>query len=373
MTSEVRALHRGTSSTFEVVPDTLRLLRERRRLRKKDVAESLRKHPSYVTRSESTTRGPVIFGDQERADYASVLRVPPETLSRQFVEAPPEGVHFHTRKLSAEQRRQAVAHAVLTANNVNTMLTMLDVPRPAALPGVDVAGLSPLEAGRKAAQKTREEWGLDDDPIRDLAGLLESRGILLTHMRDLVEGVRGLTMLLSAHDAPVMFLAPYVSDDVRRQTMAHELGHLVMDHTSGPLGAKDTEERATAFGGEFLAPFHMVRDRLTGLSPSNMGELIELQRQWGVHPGAFIQRGFLHGVYTDNQRRHWFQSINLNKRLIDNLPSSYPITMRALAKLTQNVAALGWSEPQLSSKLGFPADELAGALEGWPYPQPVAV
>lgn len=371
MAGFARDLREGTSHTHSVYSDTLRLLRERRCQKKKDVASNLGKDPSYVSRCESTADSPVLLmSTGERANYASVLRVPPATLSRSFAEAPPEGIHFHTRKLTAEKRRQAVAHAALTANHVNTLMELLDADPRADIPQIDVAGLGPREAGIEAARRTRAAWGLGMAPIEDLAGLFEGKGIFVAQMRDAVEGVRGMTMYLRDGAAPVVFLAPYVNDDTRRQTMAHELGHLVMDHASGPLGAKELEERATAFGGEFLAPWTEVRDAVSGLVPSQLGQLIDLQRKWGAHPAAFIQRGHGYGMFSDNQRRNWFVHLNVNKRLIDNLPSSFPVQERAIATLLENVRSLGWPEPQLSDCLGLRPDELKDALGAWPYEAP---
>lgn len=367
MAPQVRAIRWEGPTTVEVFPGTLRILRERLCLQKNDVAARLNRSPSYITRCESTSRGSVTMSGQERADYAVTLRVPAETLSRRFDDVPPEGVHFHTRKLTAQKRRQAAANAALTANTVNTLLAVLDIDKGHRLPQVDVTGMSPMEAGRVAARRVRQAFGLGDSPVADIAGLFERHGVYITRMQDLVAGVRGMTIYLGDGHAPVLFLAPYVSEDVRRQTLAHELGHLVMDHCSGVLSDGEIEERATAFGGEFLAPFTMIASRLEGLSPSQMGTLTDVQREWGVHPGALIQRGYLHGLFTDNQRRNWFQSMNRNKRLIDSRPSSYPIRPTAVGKLAAGAVSLGWSEPHLCDRLGFHPDELAQALDGWPF------
>lgn len=367
----VRELHGddwGASPLVDVYPETLRLLRERKGLRKGELAKRLGKSPAYLTRMEGSGKPVLRVSIQERADYALALRVPPLTLSHTFIEAQPEGVHFHTRKLSAEKRRQAIACAGLTANHVNTLMRILDAPAQADVPQIDVYGMAAQDAGVYAAQQVRDVWGLGDGPISDLAAVLESHGIFITEMRDAVEGVRGMTIMLDPSSAPVVFLAPYINDDTRRQTLAHELGHLVMDHASGLLSDKEIEERATAFGGELLAPWQSVKDDVEGLTPSKMAQLTHLQRRWGAHPAAFIQRGYIHGVFSENQRRNWFVHLNQKKSIVDNAPCSYPVTPTAIRTLMENVAMLGWSEPALSDTLGLRPEELAEALDGWPFP-----
>lgn len=366
--NKIAVIGDGDLTSVQVYPSTLRLLRERRGLKKMEVAKKLGVAPSYVSRCETTQRRTVTMLHQEAANYASVLDVPVQTLRREFAIAQPEGVHFHTRKLTAEQRRKAVAHAGLVANHVNELMRLIDAPTRADIPQVDVHDLPPADAGRLAAQHVREAWGLGQEPITDLAGLLEGHGIFITDMRDVVDGVRGMTVLLDPNAAPVVFLAPHGNDDTHRQTLAHELGHLVMDHASGLLGDKEIEERATAFGGEFLAPWERVRDDVDGLVPSQMAKLTDLQREWGVHPAAFIQRGYLDDLFSPNQRRNWFVHLNARKVALDHTPSTYPVRAQAIRTLMGNVAALGWPEPDLSNTLGLRADELASTLDGWPFP-----
>lgn len=361
----LRPTQTGAPSPARALPDTLRLLRERLGMTKSDVAKKLGRSASYVTRCEAPHRDALDFGAQEAESYATILQVPVNALGQKFTEPTLAETHFRTRILTAKKKREVIARAGLIVNHVNQLLDIVDARTIANIPKFDVSRLGAREAGISAAQKIRRLWNLGLSPIRDLAGLIEAQGVFVTDMRGAAEGVRGMTVLLGSEATPVIFVSAYPSEDARRLTLAHELGHLVMDEASGLLSNKEIEDRATSFAGELLAPWSQVAGRVEGLVPSEMAKLTSLQREWGVHPNSFIQRGYLEGAFTENQRRNWFVNLNARKLIIDNTRCDYPIKPTAIGQLVANVFDLGWSEAQLSYALGGRPEELARDLDGW--------
>jgi Zn-dependent peptidase ImmA (M78 family) len=80
-----------------------------------------------------------------------------------------------------------------------------------------------------------------------------------------------------------------------RMTLAHELGHLVMDAMT-LVSPTETERRATAFAAEFLAPIDDIAFDLDRVSIRTVHELDELRLTWGVSVSSLVMRARERGV-----------------------------------------------------------------------------
>jgi Zn-dependent peptidase ImmA (M78 family) len=103
----------------------------------------------------------------------------------------------------------------------------------------------------RAARSLRQAWGLGLDPILNLSELLEERGIKVLAIDD--EKMDGLTARVrraNGKPAPVIVINRKDWAERKRFTLAHELGHMVMEVDP----AVNSEKAANRFAGAFLMP-----------------------------------------------------------------------------------------------------------------------
>lgn len=138
------------------------------------------------------------------------------------------------------------------------------------------------------AQFTRKYLGLKDEPVRDIFSLLERNGIIVIELDcdvDLFDGVSFLT----DGGYYVIIVNKNFSNDHKRFTLAHELGHLIM-HTSNDFlisDCRDKENEANRFASEFLMPASFISNSLRGLK---LSYLVELKRYWLTSMASLIRR-----------------------------------------------------------------------------------
>ena len=130
------------------------------------------------------------------------------------------------------------------------------------------------------ADKLRELWNLGNDPISDLSDLLESKGIKVFMIdEDADNNFDGLAALVN--DYHIIVISKNWPGDRQRFTLAHELGHLMLD---GKLADTVDEEKASdRFAGAFLLPSEPLTQKL-GDKRKNLeiAELSLIKKEFGV-------------------------------------------------------------------------------------------
>lgn len=164
-------------------------------------------------------------------------------------------------------------------------------------------GPPPYRFGYKLAHKTRQLLGLSQtEPIRSLRALVEEKLRIPIIQADLSPVFAGATISNGSARGIVLNLQGFnESPWVRRNTLAHELGHLLWDPEDrlnalrvdkfselDQPSVQDTdpvESRANAFAAEFLAPREAVLEIIKGASSD--AESIERVCNWfGIGPSA---------------------------------------------------------------------------------------
>lgn len=344
------------------VADTVRLIRDSRGVKIKELADSVGVSAGYVSKVENSQ---TMLTGTMLEKFAAALQVRPELLCRPVPAQSDEGIHFRSQSRTPQWiRKKAIADANLAGYALNRMLDTVSASFPRVLPDLDAAHLH--GNAREAAQLVRAQWRLDG-PITDLVGEMEAAGVFVLPMPEGIDSIDAVTVRTHADATAVILLRHDVGEDRQRHTLAHELGHLVMDLRSPHPSVRDVEDRADAFAGEFLAPYEEIRPHLVGITPSRIEVLTQLKARWGVSVPALIRRAYLAGDLNETQYRYWFRVLNARGLVRDAGGSSYPVRPCAAADLLQALKADGYAAADLVGLTGFTLADLQRLFgDAWP-------
>lgn len=159
------------------------------------------------------------------------------------------------------------------------------------------ASLSARERGEQAARQVRAHFGLaDDEPIRDICGLLSANGVKVLPYQTATDTFFGLSVG-SEDGGPAVIVNVFDRISVERWifTAAHELGHIVLHRGSFDVEEKTEEEteenEANWFASEFLMPDTLFRrewDETSGLD--FVRRVFKLKRMFRVSYQTVLRR-----------------------------------------------------------------------------------
>ena len=142
------------------------------------------------------------------------------------------------------------------------------------------------------ANELRHLWDLGHDPIDNLSDLLEYKGIKVFMIdEDADNNFDGLAALVN--DYHIIVISKNWPGDRQRFTLAHELGHLMLD---GKLADTLDEEKASdRFAGAFLLPQEPLKKNLGEKRKSlEVAELSLIKKEFGVS----MQVAFIRASHT---------------------------------------------------------------------------
>lgn len=139
-----------------------------------------------------------------------------------------------------------------------------------------------------AARSVREEWGLGNDPIPQLAELLEERGVkVLSIDLDKIDGLAAKASHKGHEGVRVIVVKRNTWSERKRFSLAHELGHMVLDPAQGVNG----EKAANRFAGALLMPADVIRAEVGSFRSSiSIAELVALKERFGASIQALTYR-----------------------------------------------------------------------------------
>ena len=202
-----------------------------------------------------------------------------------------ESVDFRTQEVASRREEDWIKATVL--NKLERYLTieeLLNLPsaqwhKPQSAPYPVMDDL--LEADR-GASSLRSEWGLGKNPIPDMAELMEDRGIKVLFCE--LSGVDGLTTQVYRDGMPSAHVIVVNQDHTRdrqRFTIAHEIGHMVLDISA----AMDEEKVAYRFAGAFLMPEEVLWSKVgKHRTDIDWRELLALKLTYGMSVQAITYR-----------------------------------------------------------------------------------
>ena len=170
-----------------------------------------------------------------------------------------EAVSFRKKRLASRREEARIEARVLRLlERYLTIEEILGLPsvawdKPRQAPWSVVHELSEAEQG---ALGLRIHWGLGLDPIPNLVEPLERRGIKVLAMNlPAIDGLTACVRREKGDPASVIVVNRRIWGERQRFTVAHEIGHMVLDVSS----KLNNEKAAHRFAGAFLMPAETLR------------------------------------------------------------------------------------------------------------------
>lgn len=138
------------------------------------------------------------------------------------------------------------------------------------------------------AQYTRKTLDLKDLPVKDIITLLENNGIIVVELDTPISLFDGVSFTTD-NGYKVVVVNKHMSNDRKRFTLAHELGHIIMHSSEDFLfpDYRNKEDEANLFASEFLMPAEAIKNSLRDL---RLSYLVELKRYWLTSMASLIRR-----------------------------------------------------------------------------------
>lgn len=293
-------------------PQRFALARKRRGMKKRELAAKIGVTERSVSAYECGDQEPEIATLRRICDS---LRFPEAFFFGEDPEVPtPDVASFRSlSKMTSGQRDSALGAGAIALLLNQWIEERFELPSPdlpdlgrersnseathADLPPDAFEGYAALRAAQDpeaAADMLRAQWGLGEQPIKNIAGLLESKGVRIFSLAIDAKEVDAFSMWSGGR--PFMFLNTLKSAEHCRFDAAHELGHLVLHRHAQPQGP-DLEREANSFASAFLMP----RGSVLAMAPRlpSLANLIKHKQFWAVSVAALNYRLHALGLTSD--------------------------------------------------------------------------
>lgn len=241
---------------------------------------------------------------------AAVLGVKVDYFFRPFSIAL-SGIEFRKKARMSEKARKAIQQQVLDHVEryfeIEEILGIVRNQSPIRRPEV----IRTRENVISLVQRIRRDWGLGEDGIIDVIGLLESRGIKVVEFNATndFDGLSGTV----GDDIIIVLNSNIQPTERKRFTALHELGHLIMNFGDS-VNEKEKEILCHTFASEFLIPTKVFKEILGDItkSPLNILYFSEIQHNFGISIDALIKKAEDESMITSNRYKSYHIRKNTN-------------------------------------------------------------
>ena len=172
--------------------------------------------------------------------------------------------------------------------------------------------LKELDDVEKVVDELRDSWELGSNAIPHLVNELEKQGILVFYLDREILDVKfdGLAGHVEGHPV-VAVCTNHNNGDRQRFTLAHELGHLLLDPYFEDK--KIREKYANRFAGAFLLPreeaYRFFSDKRKKIS---IPELVVAKKEYGISIQAILYRLRDLEIISKAEMSKWYAIMNKN-------------------------------------------------------------
>ncbi len=201
-------------------------------------------------------------------------------------------------------------------------ISHFDIPK--GFPGV----VSKLEDVEQVAEDLRKRWKIGFDAIDSVTELFEDRGIKVGSADEEL-GFEALTF--QAGRDYVIVVSSLVDGDRQRFSLAHELGHILLNCQKGV----NVEKAADRFAAAFLVPREAaIRELGMKRGHLDLNEIHLLKHKYGLSMQGWIRRSRDLGIISQKLAKVLIKKFETNDWIInepgDKFPKEYPKRMERL-------------------------------------------
>lgn len=263
-----------------------------------------------------------------------------------------ENAHFRKRASTKKTEKSEIEYnSRLFGYIIDKMAETIDFPE-------FTFKMFDLEDGytpKEIALYTRKNMGLVDQPVDDIFKLIENRGIIIYELDCDIDSFDGLSFITDAGN-PVIIVNKAFSNDRKRFTLAHELGHVIMhlDIKNSYTNTRNIEEEAHIFASEFLMPENYIKNSLRYL---RLSDLIDLKKQWLTSMSSIIRRA--KELECIDSSKYQYFNVELSRKGYkkrEPIPVFIDEPSLFYTSFKMHKIDLGYSEADLSNALKLPLD-----------------
>ncbi len=219
-----------------------------------------------------------------------------------------ENAHFRKRKsITVKNVKYLESLIKLVAFTVDKFSDSLEWPEFKLTPLEIEDGFTPEDV----ALHNRSLLGLKPSmPVKNICELLESNGVIIIELGIGLEKFDGVS-IISDSGIPLIIINKYFTNDRKRFTIAHELGHILLHLYGNPAisSYRDKEKEANSFASEFLMPIEGIYDSLVNLKLSS---LTPLKSNWLTSMASIVHKAYSIGAI--DKKRYTHLNIEMSRR-----------------------------------------------------------
>ena len=284
--------------------------------------------------------------DEEKvALFCQVLNVRPDYFERE-VDVQLQSISF--RKLESTPEKSKAAFIEEVKDHVERYLELEEIvgnykkPEESDLEKISATNLEEAEV---AAMKLRERWNIGSDPIAQIVNLIEDKGILFFEI-PAVLSVDGVSTIIESPVKKCIIVlnkSKNVLVERKRFTIAHELGHLILE-LPVDMEEKKKEKMCDRFAAAFLLPGPTLKNEIgEKCSRVLLPELNDIKKEYGISVWAILYRMHDLDIITPSYFKFWMNYlVQIGYRT--NEPSFYnvPATSRRFEQMILRAYAEEW-------------------------------
>lgn len=330
----------------------LLLARESRGITQKQMAEGIiGLHQGNLSKME---KGLLPVQEEILKQIAEYLDYP---ISFFYKESPKRGLNtFFYRKrvtISSKEITKLEAKFDLARIAIDELLSSVDIPE-FTIPSIPVTeDLHPEEI----ANRIRIFLKLPKGPIDNLVNTLERKGVLIMMLNEVPENFFGVTMFTNKMQ-PIIFLNDNLSNDNKRFTIGHELGHLVMHLRFATYNEDERvlDKQADIFSSEFNMPWNDCKRDMINL---RYHHLPSIKAYWKLSKAAICYKAKTMGVLGDSQYKYFMMQLSSSgqrKKEAEYVDLDCPVLLNKIIDV--HLSDLGYSKQELSNLIGLSENDM---------------